>query len=201
MKQNFPFLIFLLFLVVFGFLFFGLNLDSSLKDTIFFGIIEAAGAIFGLFGLIYQEKENKKIESARFIVELNQNYLNDVSHQELIAALEESSDKWDPQIRNSAIQHLDFFEPFCILVENKIIKIGLIDDLFSYRFFRVVNDMRVQKDIIGKEPDSYRNIIVLHYIWKQQKLKKEAKIPFDETDLSKQDWYRNTIEHEKKVSK
>ena len=201
MKQIVPFFVFLLILVMLGFLFFWFNFDNSLKNTVFFGALEAVGALFGLFGLIYQEKENKKIESASFIVELNQNYLSDISHQKLIAALEESPENWSPEIRDSAIQHLDFFEPFCILVENRIIDIRLINDLFAYRFFRVVNDLRVQDNIIGKTPDSYRNIIVLHYIWKKHKTQKNESIPFEATDLSHQAWYQQTIRKEKQVTK
>lgn len=193
MKRFTPFIILLVILIGFPILYFGFNVDVSMKDSMFFGALEAIGAILGLFGLIYQEKKAKDLDCARFIVDLNQSYIDDTSHQELIRFLDTHSptDELPLEIQDIAIQHFDFFEPIYILIQKRIIEFSAIDDLFAFRFFRVVNDKRIQDSIISPNYESYANIILLHKEWSKYRSSKKSSnnIPLFDTDLSLMPWY------------
>lgn len=188
----FKLVILLTALVAIGFFYFSSNVDKTLGETVFFAMLESLAAVFGIFALIVQNTHSKELDCASFIVQLNQNYIDCEAHQELISVLEKNDPELiDEKIINMAIQHFDFFEPIYILLNKRIIDMEYIDDLFCYRFFSVANNPYVQKAVIEPNAGSYYNIIELHRMWKDYRKKQGNSVPFQETDLSRFDWYGN----------
>lgn len=183
-------------LLAIGFFYFKSDVDRSLGETVFFGMLESLAAVFGIFALIIQNTHSKELDCASFIVQLNQNYIDCEAHQELISILEKNDPELiDEKVINMAIQHFDFFEPIYILLKKKIIDMEYIDDLFCYRFFSVANNPYIQKSIIEPNYGSYNNIIELHRLWKDYRKKAGNSVPFQETDLSLNAWYDPKPKH------
>ncbi len=164
-----------------------------------FELMAVFAEMAGALGLIYEFDNNKKIEEADFIININQRYLDDPDYQQLIRWLEdEGYEHADEEsiLRYSdiAIKILDFFEPFYILLNRSIIDIEVLNDLFGYRFFAIANNKWIQEKIIDKDGtdnnyEFYHNIANLHFIWDSYRKKINGEIPFEETSMSKTVWY------------
>ena len=146
---------------------------------------------FGItFGLIFQSSRSKDLEEAQFIFSLSQEFINNDNYQLLLHSLE-AKKALDRNLLNIAAQYLDFFEPLYVLIEKKMIKIDMIEDLFCYRFFSVVNNITIQEKVLTPHKEYYGNICKLHYVWKEYRRDRTRRkvIPLIETDLSKIEWY------------
>lgn len=186
------FIICLFVFVVFGFgvIYFRNNVDSQIENTVFFQLITAVTALFGVLGLIFQSDRTKDLDEAHFIFELNQQYITNKKFQNLLDLLKtNSSDSFPTDIDDVLAQYFDFFEPIYIFVKKDILSIKLIDDLFCFRFFAVVNNQYVQDKVLTPHKMYYGNIVKLHYIWKKYRLKRKKAIPFLHSDLSLVSWY------------
>ena len=173
-----------------------------------FELMAVFAEIAGALGLIYEFDNTKKIEEADFIVNLNQKYIEIPDFQKLIDWLEDNGyDKATAEEmeekKDVAIKMLDFFEPFYILLNKKIIDIEVFDDLFGFRFFYVTNNKWIQEKVINnpKIDDNYKyykNITNLHFKWEALRRSKGGKIPLEDTSMSKAVWYRENLSTENK---
>lgn len=181
----------LIVLIAFGAFYFILQWDSFFAGTLFFDIIMTATAVYGVFALIFQNTRSKDLDEAQFVVSLNQEFIKNDNYQMLLDYLE-SNKALDNNLINIAAQYLDFFEPFYVLIQRQLINIDMIDELFCYRFFAVVNNETIQKKVLTPHKRYYGNICRLHFIWKKSRLSEKRKsIPLIDTDLSKLKWYNS----------
>ena len=182
--------------ILFGIIYFNYNCDIYIYNTLFFDIIMAFTAFFGVFGIIFQSQRTKNIEEAQFIFELNKEFINNETYQKVLDLLMNNSIISPTKEEVSLItQYCSYFESIYIMVEKKIINLSLIDSLFCYRFFNVINNKCVQEFIITPNKEYLNNIIKLHYIWKKYRLKRkyDNNIPLLHTDLSLLPWYNDFI--------
>lgn len=185
-------------ITVFGIVFFRYNFDSFIENTIFFNILTTFTAIFGVFAIAFQSGRSKELDEAKFIFDLNQQYINNTNYQKMLDVLETNLHETVPaDIENIIAQHLDFFESIYILLHKGLIRISIIDDLFCFRFFSVVNNKYVQDNVLTPHKDYYRNIVMLHRIWKKYRFSKHLDIPLISSDLSLVDWYNDFYYHRK----
>lgn len=199
MKKNLFIVCGLVFLIiVFGIVFFKYNFDSFLENTAFFSILTTFTAIFGVFAIAFQSGRSKELDEAKFIFDLNQQYINNTNYQKMLDVLEGNLCETVPAgIDNIIAQHLDFFESIYILLHKGLIRISIIDDLFCFRFFSVVNNKYVQDKVLTPHKEYYRNIVMLHKIWIKYRLNKHLDIPLISSDLSLVDWYNDFCHHRK----
>ena len=168
-----------------------------------FELMAVFAEMAGALGLIYEFDNNKKIEEADFIININQKYLEDPDYQRLLRWLEakgyESCDKEELVIyEDIAIKILDFFDPFYILLNKGIIDIDVLNDLFGFRFFAVTNNKWIQDNIINDDDvdnnfEFYHNIANLHFLWESFRRKSKGEIPFEDTSMSRAEWYRKIL--------
>lgn len=173
------------------------NVDSYIGNTSLFELLTAITAVFGVWSLISQRDKEKALDEAKFIFELNKQYTSNEKYQGLLNLLEYSSpDTFPPDIADIIAQHFDFFEPIYILAKKNILNIRLIDELFCFRFFAVVNNPYVQDKILTPHKEYYSNIAKLHFIWKKYRLSKKTNrdIPFISSDLSLLSWYNDSCQ-------
>lgn len=188
-------------IIVSGVVYFKYNFDSIFKNTIFFDALTTFAAIFGVFAIVFQSGRTKELDEAQFIFNLNQQYISNTNYQKMLGILETNScETVPPDIDNIIAQQFDFFEPMYILLHKGIIHINLIDDLFCFRFFSVVNNKYVQDKVLTPHKDYYRNIVLLHKIWKDYRLNKRLDIPLINSDLSLVDWYDDVCHHQKNLT-
>ena len=190
-------ILFIIFIVLLCVTYFTLSIDAYISETVFFEVITAVTAIFGVISILVQSQENHDLRESQFIVNLNKDYISNGEYQLLLDSLEKvkagesfSADKFD-LISN----YFDFFEPIYLLIRKKVIDIETIDDLFAFRFFSVVNNKEVQRQVICPYIAFYKNIIALHYLWKDYRTKHHKNIPFSETDLQLIDGYGDLCGH------
>ena len=82
------------------------------------------------------------------------------------------------------IDYLVYLESLAVMVENGVIRIQDVDDLFSYRFFLAVNNPVVQEHELLPFSDFYRGTYRLCKRWRKNHLRKHIPIPMEEFCLS-----------------
>lgn len=178
---------FVFLIIILGTIFFKFNFDSLLGETLFFDVLTTFTAIFGFFVIIIQSNRSKDLDEAQFILNLNQQYLSNKEYQKVIDSLE--AETIPAGIDDLIAQYFDFFEALYVLLQKRFIRFKLIDDLFCFRFFSVVNNKYVQDSILAPHKSYYKNIVKLHQKWKKFRLRNGLEIPFESTDFSMVDWY------------
>lgn len=82
------------------------------------------------------------------------------------------------------INYLVYLESMAIMVENGVLHIRDIDDLFSYRFFLAVNNPIVQEQELLPYSDFYRGIYGLSERWVEDHNRRKIPIPIAEFCLT-----------------
>lgn len=182
---------FVIIIVLLCAIYFTYGIDAYINGTVFFELVTALTAVFGVVSVLIQSRENHDLRESQFIVNLNKDYINNTEYQKLLDFLEKVNvgEKFSEEQFDLVSNYFDFFEPIYLLIKKKVIDIETIDDLFAYRFFSVVNNREVQNQVICPYITFYKNIINLHYIWKEYRVKHHKNIPFSETDLQLIDGY------------
>ena len=73
------------------------------------------------------------------------------------------------------IDYLVYLESMAVMVENGVIKLKDVDDLFSYRFFLAVNNPVVQEQELFPFAEFYKGTYVLSQKWiKDHRRKKDS---------------------------
>lgn len=190
-------ILFFIFIILLCATYFALGIDALISETVFFEVITAVTAIFGVVSILVQSQENHDLRESQFIVNLNKDYINNDEYQKLLDFLEnvKTGESFSEEKFDLVSNYFDFFEPIYLLIRKKVIDIETIDDLFAYRFFSVVNNIEVQRQVISPYISFYKNIIALHYLWKQYRTKHHKNIPFSETDLQFIDEYGDLCGH------
>lgn len=140
--------------------------------------------------------ENKLLNEAQFIMELNEQFLSNDNLSKIEWELEkyytrhqkqqltdEYSKKFEEQfdIENRERQHLVNYlvhlEGIAALIKNDVIHLNAIDDLMSYRYFIAVNNPIVQKLELLEYPDYYKGCISIYEPWVKELLKQNIVPP------------------------
>ena len=99
------------------------------------------------------------------------------------------------------INYLVYLESMAIMVENGVLHLGVIDDLFSYRFFLAVNNPIVQEGELLPYADFYQGTYKLSEMWIKQHRKNHIPIPMEEFCLTRGRLEEYEIYHEKKKTR
>jgi len=191
------------FLIILSVLSFSLEGDETTLSRLgfYFEMIATIGAVGGLFGLLYQFKRERELNEAKFIVDLNKDFIENPTISRIYRLLEQSKvEKYEKNpFKESDIidmaNYLSFFEPFWALIERKVVKIGTLDPVLGYRFFLVVNNRFVQEMLLCKSGKctAWKAIYLLHNAWKKYRTNKGQKIWNEKYDLSKTEPYKEII--------
>lgn len=173
-------------------LYFYFDIDTSLNNTVFFEMITTITAVFGVILVLLQITRSKNLEEAQFIFSLNQEYINNSNFQRVLDIIDNDAD-FSEDDYSTVVQMFDYFESIYILVKNKLIDIEVIDDLFCYRFFAVINNSKIQNKLLIPKKEFYANIIKLHFVWTEYRIKNNNKIPFCEFNLTNINGYSDLL--------
>ena len=83
------------------------------------------------------------------------------------------------------INYLVYLEALAALVDRQVLRLDVIDDLFSYRFFLAVNNPVVQKGELYPYADYYQGIFKLNELWIADHTKRGIPIPMAQFRLSR----------------
>lgn len=164
-------------------------------------------AIFSAVAFCLEYYENKLLNEAQFIMELNEQFLSDSNLSEVEWELEkyynryrkdELTEEYEEkfakkfELKNRERQHLVNYlvhlEGIAALVNNGVIHLDAIDDLMSYRYFIAVNNPIVQKLELLEYPDYYKGCYAIYTDWVAELEKDNVTIPMydkDKNDLNK----------------
>lgn len=151
--------------------------------------------------------ENKLLNEAQFIMELNEQFLSDSNLSEVEWELEkyynrfrkdelteEYCEEFEEQFdlekreRQHLVNYLVHLEGIAALVNNSVLHLDAIDDLMSYRYFIAVNNPIVQKLELLEYPDYYKGCFGIYDAWVAELQEQDVIIPMydeDKNDLSK----------------
>lgn len=128
--------------------------------------------------------ENKLLNEAQFIMELNEQFLSDSNLSDVEWELEKYYNRFrngeltedycekfeehfdsEKRERQHLVNYLVHLEGIAALVNNGVIHLDAIDDLMSYRYFVAVNNPIVQKLELLEYPDYYKGCIGIYDAW------------------------------------
>ena len=131
-------------------------------------------AILGVYAVIIQLQEQKKVQQADFVVGLNEAFVNNENYANMYLNLEEEL-RTGEAAEFSTIEvsnYLTFFETIYLMLNDEVVDIKTVNDLFSYRFFLAVHSKSVQAVKLVKSPKNFRNIYYLEDLWMEYRNKK-----------------------------
>ncbi len=160
---------------------------------------------FSAYFIVLQLKGEKSISEADFLVNLNQTFIGDPGYAKVYTELEKefADPPAEPELSRIEISnYLTFFETIYLLIEENVMDISAINDLFAYRFFLAIHSDYVQKMKLVNEPYNFRNLYKLEGLWMEYRKKHGLKIFREENSLEKSceragksDAYRDIMSH------
>lgn len=136
-----------------------------MPDSVLQQAFAAAATIVAAVAIWFQMKAEKEVAIGEFIMTLNTTFNDNASIERVYRRLAE-----DKRLRDrdqfDAMVYLTFFETCYLLHARGVVDIGLLDDLFGYRFFLAMHNADVQKIELIPDRYSYRNLITLYDVWR-----------------------------------
>ncbi len=163
-----------------------LNTDDYLDKML--ALMSLVVSALSAYFIVIQLKGEKAISEADFLVNLNQTFTSDAGYARVYTELEKelSDPPQKPQLSRIEISnYLTFFETIYLLIEEGVLDISAINDLFSYRFFLAVHSNCIQDMKLVKEPFNFRNIYRLEKKWMDYRKKNKLAVFREENCLEK----------------
>ena len=173
-------------------------LDSSLGSRIV-SIVTIVTTVIGSASLFIQFKKTKKINAVSFMTDYSKSFYNcyyDLFEcfSELNKAVKDPNYEIDyNKYKSKIVVYLQWNESIASLVERKVLDLYTIDNVFAYRFFLVVNNPTIQKNLLVPRAKYYRGTYYLYDIWYQYEQKRGIKMPLDETALRLTEGYQENL--------
>ena len=153
-------------------------------------------AIISSIAFWVEYHENKLLNEAQFIMELNEQFLSDSNLSDVEWELEKYYSRFcknelteeyckkfedqfnlDKRERQHLVNYLVHLEGIATLLDNDVIHLDAIDNLMSYRYFIAVNNPIVQKLELLEYSDYYKGCIGIYNAWIKELLKQEVNPP------------------------
>lgn len=150
--------------------------------------------IVGVFAVWLNMQKGKKLNEGEFILNLRKQFVDNPHLFELTLKLEkyDRSDKTVNPFSEDDISdiaaYMTFFEVTYMLIKRDIIKLHMIDLLFAFHFFLLINNPRIQEIELIPCQDYYIDVFKLYYEWTSYRQSKKLPIyGYDNNILSKLD--------------
>lgn len=141
-------------------------------------------AIVTIVAFWLEYNENKLLNEAQFITDLNEQFIGNEKMTEVELELERFYHKYrknqltiedeiafekkyniDGKNRQCLVNYLVHLEGIAALVKSKVLRIRTIDDLMSYRYFIAMNNPVVQKLELLEYSDFYKGCFDIYDAW------------------------------------
>ena len=145
-----------------------------------------------------QLKRTENLDEANFIMSLNDQFISNDEMTRIEHALEvyynqefegRSEGSLDLVLERGhedcqrLINYLVYMEGLAALIQRNVLHLGVIDDLFAYRFFIAVNNPIVQKFELLPYANYYQGCFELSKMWTKEWRKSGRPIPLDQYAL------------------
>lgn len=140
-------------------------------------------AIFTAVAFFLEYHQNNKLNEAQFVIDLNNQFLNEgkmplVEHDLERYFNTQDRSKIDSELRNKyepnktehqdLVNYLVHLEGVAALINNGVLRLDAINDLMAYRYYIAVNNPVVQDIELIKYRDYYQGIIKLYPAWRKK---------------------------------
>lgn len=168
----------------------GLSPNSKMPHDEFWNAASALAAVIycmitavTLVLLVIQVREARRNVLAEFINELGRDFseFSDVFDAILIGG-----DKAEPT-RHQLLACLRFFERIKTLCDVGMLDIAIVDGMFGYQFFCLVNHPRVQESVLFLDGHFFPEIFALHSQLVQYRKRSGYQIPAAQNDFASKD--------------
>lgn len=170
------------FLTVFILIIVLLFISSIFFDSVYTTMITTAVAIFGGLAIYYQIYKESKTAEGEFLHNLDESF----KHEEIWCIAERLFDVEDELDENGRfvlkrpfqeservkmMAYLTFFETLYLLIEQHVVTMDEIDQLFRRRFFKAVMNEDIQRHELVRNYYGYVNIYLLDLKWREYLVK------------------------------
>jgi len=150
--------------------------------------------IIGVFAVWLQMQKGKKLNEGEFILNLRKQFVDNPHLFQLSLKLEkyDRSDKTENPFSEDDISdiaaYMTFFEVMYLLIKRDIIKLTMVDLLFAFHFFLLINNPRIQEIELIPCQEYYIDVYRLYLEWITYRQKKNMPVyGFENNILSKLD--------------
>ena len=164
-------------------------------------------AVVGVFAVYIQIRKSKIVEQSSFTIEISKYFYEVPGISDLIHKIGRASVVDDSEYviktedRQTLIKYLNYLKTVATLVEDKVIDIYTLNNVFAYEFFIVLNNKSVQKLELGPFAKFYTDIFELYFKWSKYREKKGFENVHNKNLLSDMKEYKDYIEKEMAVWK
>jgi len=145
--------------------------------------------ITGVFAVWLQMQKGKKLNEGEFILNLRKQFVDNPHLFQLTLKLEKY-DRSDKKINpfneddiSDIAAYMTFFEVMYMLIKRDIIKLHMIDLLFAFHFFLLINNPRIQEIELIPCQDYYIDVYKLYYEWTSYRKSKNMPIYGQDNDI------------------
>ena len=160
-------------------------------------IITTVTTLIAAVAFWMQLKRSENLDEANFIMTLNEQFISNDEMTRIEHALELYSNQdfegyegkleltleRDHNDCQRLINYLVYMEGLAALIKRSVMHLGVVDDLFAYRFFIAVNNPIVQKFELLPYANYYKGCFELSEMWTKQWRKEGRHIPLDQYAL------------------
>ena len=156
-------------------------------------------ALIGALALFIQFKKDKETNQASFMISFHETFYDHQENIEILDVLDNQAngkfkeDLTDEKYYKKIMSYLGWIRTLCTLIDNKVLSIKAIDDIFSYKFFAITNNKQVQDVELIPNAKYYKLIYKVHSVWTEYKIEKDKYVVFSETSLNKTNNYNELI--------
>lgn len=169
-----------------------LSVNTIMAGGTFGDIIATITAVIGAAAIWFEMKRSKDMAEGEFVINLNESFLNNddvkLVYRKLI-----SKEPLSEEDRLPITEYLTFFETIYLLLERGVASLPLIDDLFSYRYFLIVNDHIVQDMELIPDAQYYKNLYTLDHLWREYRRRKKLPLAADSLETRNPEYMRYVI--------
>lgn len=153
-------------------------------------------AIITIVAFWLEYNENKLLNEAQFITDLNEQFIGNEKMSDVEWDLEKFFNKYkankltdedfvelrkkydiECKARQNLVNYLVHLEGIAALVKNRVLRIETIDDLMSYRYFIAMNNPVVQELELRQYPDFYKGCYFVYDDWVEVLEKQDVEAP------------------------
>jgi len=151
--------------------------------------ITTVTTVVGVFAIWLQMQKGKKLNEGEFILNLRTQFVDNPHIFQLTLKLEkyDRSDKKNNPFSEDDISdvaaYMTFFEVMYLLMKRNIIKLHMVDLLFSFHFFLLINNEKVQELELIPCQDYYIDVYRLYYHWTNYRKEHDMPIYNEENNI------------------
>lgn len=135
-------------------------------------------AVVGVFAVYIQIRKSKLIGQSSFTIEISKYFYEVPGLADLVHKLGRASDVDDSEYvikqkdKPVLITYLNYIKTVATLVEEKIVDVETLNNVFAYEFFIVLNNKSVQQLELELFPEFYLEVFELYLKWDKYRDKK-----------------------------